>query len=240
MFGSPARSLTFNIGSHAESIIQKHGRLEIRDWAAVNRTFYDTFAGEFSRSREAINPGIVRALGGLDLSAVLDVGCGDGRVSKALPETCRYVGLDFSANLIGRSAGPTATFALANMASPLPVASAAFPTVVCFAALHHLTNRLPLMQNLARILRPSGQAVVSVWQITHSKRMRKKIVEDLGNDDYVLDWDRGGQGRRFVHEVHEPEMEQLAIDAGLTITELFRSDGKSGDLGLYAVMRRAI
>jgi hypothetical protein len=32
-------------------------------------------------------------------------------------------------------------------------------------------------------------------------------------------------------------MRELADEAGLTITELFRSDGKSNDLGFYAVMK---
>lgn len=210
--------------------------MEIRDWIALNRAFYDSFAEEFSRSREAINPGILRALEGCDLSSVLDVGCGDGRVSKALPEDSRYVGLDFSANLIGRNARPqVSSFALADFTSPLPIFTSTFPTVVCFATLHHLPKRLPLVQELARVLRPGGHLIVSVWQITHSDRMRKKIVEDLGNGDYLLNWDRGGKGRRYVHEVSEVELGQLANEAGFVIKEIFRSDGKSGDLGLYGV-----
>ena len=202
----------------------------------LNREFYDSFAAEFSRSREAINPGIGRALRGLDLSAVLDVGCGDGRVSKILPRECKYVGLDFSAQLIGRNAREAATFTLADFSSPLPVAAQIFSTVLCFATLHHLPERLPLMRELARVARPNGVVVVSVWQITHNARMQKKIVEDLGNGDYILDWKSGGQGLRFVHEVTETELRGLVSEAGLDVREMFRSDGKSGDLGLYAIL----
>ncbi len=204
----------------------------------LNREFYDAFAEEFSRSREAINPGIRRALQALDLSAVLDVGCGDGRVSKALPPASRYVGLDFSRRLIGRNAAPGASFALAEFSNPLPVAAGVFPSVICFATLHHLPERRALMSELARAARPGGRIAISVWQITHHERMRKKIVEDQGNGDYVLDWKRGGRGLRYVHEVTEAELSELAAVAGLEMIEMFRADGRSGDLGLYGICRK--
>ena len=223
----------------------------------LNCDFYDAFAEEFSRSRKAINPGITRVLKSLDLSAVLDVGCGDGRVSRALPEGCRYVGLDFSAKLIGRAcrgdprgrprgqAGQGQAlplqqrhFVLADVSVSLPLASGSFPTVVCFATLHHLPERLPLVRELARVTQPGGRIAISVWQITHNERMRKKIVEDLGSGDYVLDWKSGGRGLRFVHEVTEDELRMLAREAGLTVMATYRSDGRSGDLGLYAILAR--
>ena len=228
------------------------------DFIQLNHEFYDSFAAEFSESRAAINPGIQRALRMLDCASVLDVGCGDGRVTRVLPEACNYVGLDFSARLIGRAAGQGGQgqvgqghasrlplqFVLADVSDPLPIATGAFPTVICFAVLHHLPERESFMRELARVVRspdpalgkPGGRLALSAWQFTHSERMRKKIVRDLGNGDYVLSWERGVHGERFAHEVTEEEMKRLAHSASLSVVEMFRSDGRSNDLSLYAVL----
>ncbi len=214
------------------------------DFIRLNREFYDSFAAEFSESRAAIQAGIRRALAMLDCASVLDVGCGDGRVSRVLPETCNYVGLDFSARLIGRAVSEKLPFVLADISDPLPIATGAFPTLICFAVLHHLPERESFMRELARVIRspdpvsgkPGGRLALSVWQFTHSERMRKKIARDLGNGDYVLSWERGGRGERFVHEVTEDEMKRLAHSASLSLVEMFRSDGRSNDLSLYAIL----
>ena len=213
------------------------------DWAKLNRDFYDTFAAEFSDSRTAINPGIQWALTMLDCASVLDVGCGDGRVGEVLPSTCRYVGLDFSARLIGRAVGQVRQgqalplqFALADVSDPLPIASGVFPTVLCFAVLHHLPEREPFMRELRRVIKPGGRLVLSTWQFTHNERMRKKIARDLGGGDYVLSWERGGRGERLVHEVTEDEIKRLARAASLEVIDMFRSDGRSNDLSLYAIL----
>jgi SAM-dependent methyltransferase len=213
--------------------------LDPHDPRALNRAFYDTFAAEFSRSRESLNPGIPRALAQIDRSAVLDVGCGDGRLRRALPPACRYLGLDFSARLIGRGAAPGTAFALADLAAPLPVRTAAWPAVACFAALHHLTDRPALLAELARVVAPGGRLALSVWQFSHDARMRRKIVQDLGGGDYLLHWKTGGRGLRFVHEVTKAELRALAEGAGLAVLDLYRSDGRSGDLGLYAILGAA-
>lgn len=227
------------------------------DYTKLNQDFYNSFAAEFSQSREAINPGIVRSLAMLDQSAVLDAGCGDGRASRVLQAGCRYVGIDFSEKLIGRAArGVGATlavaqhgqagqaqglplqFALADLSAPLPIAPHSFPTAICYAVLHHLPepNRLPLLQSLARVLRPGGRIALSVWQILHSERMRRKIAQDLGNNEFLLMWKRGGRSLRYVHHFDEDELRGLAEAAGLRVIEMFRSDGHTNDLSLYAVM----
>jgi SAM-dependent methyltransferase len=206
------------------------------DLISLNRDFYNTFATDFSESRETINKGIERSLAQCDLTRLIDVGCGDGRVSRLLPPPAYYVGADFSPHLLGRAA-THGNFVLANMASPLPFASHTFSTVACLAALHHLPERSAPLRELARLLQPNGRLVISVWQFTHLERFRKKIVRDLGNGDYVLSWDRGGHGERYVHEVTAEEIKRLAGEANLLVEELFYADGKTDDLSLYVILK---
>jgi SAM-dependent methyltransferase len=208
------------------------------DLISLNRDFYNTFAEDFSESRETINEGIKRSLASLDLSRLIDVGCGDGRVSRLLPSTSFYVGADFSQKLIGRAAAH-GSFVLADLANPLPFSSQTFSAVVCYAALHHLPERLSPLVSMATLLKPNGRMAISVWQFAHLDRFRKKITEDLGNGDYLLSWERGGHGVRYVHQVTEEEIKRLAVEASLSIEEMFYADGKTNDLSLYVILKHA-
>jgi len=209
------------------------------DLISLNRDFYNTFAEDFSESRETINEGIKRSLASLDLSRLIDVGCGDGRVSRLLPSTSFYVGADFSQKLIGRAAAH-GSFVLADLANPLPFSSQTFSAVVCYAALHHLPERLSPLVSMATLLKPNGRMAISVWQFAHLDRFRKKITQDLGNGDYLLSWERGGHGVRYVHQVTEEEIKRLAVEASLSIEEMFYADGKTDDLSLYALLKHSV
>ena len=208
------------------------------DLISLNRDFYNTFAEDFSESRETINEGIKRSLASLDLSRLIDVGCGDGRVSRLLPSTSFYVGADFSQKLIGRAAAH-GSFVLADLDNPIPFSSQTFSAVVCYAALHHLPERLSPLVSMATLLKPNGRMAISVWQFAHLDRFRKKITEDLGNGDYLLSWERGGHGVRYVHQVTEEEIKRLAVEASLSIEEMFYADGKTNDLSLYVILKHA-
>ncbi len=73
----------------------------------LNREFYDEYARHFAESRSSFPEGILRALESLrGAESFLDVGCGDGRVGRALlrqrvPNVVqRYLGVDFSRELL--------------------------------------------------------------------------------------------------------------------------------------------
>jgi hypothetical protein len=93
---------------------------------------------------------------------------------------------------------------------------------------------------MATLLKPNGRMAISVWQFAHLDRFRKKITQDLGNGDYLLSWERGGHGVRYVHQVTEEEIKRLAVEASLSIEEMFYADGKTDDLSLYALLKHSV
>ncbi len=192
----------------------------------------------------------------------LDVGCGNGRFARFLAEQgvyARYVGVDADAALLTFAAQHHAAalklavqFIQADLAQPDwadNLAGERFDLVVCFAVLHHLPGyalRLQVLQALAAHLATGGVLILSNWQFLTSQRFTKKQIDwqtvgltaaDVEPGDALLPWQQGGYAVRYVHQVDEAEMQQLANEIGLRVMASFWADGKEGNLNLYTVLR---
>ena len=125
-----------------------------------------------------------------------------------------------------------------------------FDSIVCFSVLHHIPGQNKQLEFLAetrKLLADNGSLILSVWQLSHVPRLRKKIIpwstlslpsEEFESNDLLVDWKMGGDGYRYVHEFNEEELRGLLSKAGLEAKEAFRSDGQTGDMGLYMVARK--
>lgn len=225
---------------------------------AVNRRFYDAFAETFSDSRAASEPGFERIVAQIRPGAcVLDLGCGHGRLASLLPRDSTYVGVDSSAEMLRVAEESVldgdvdARFIQADIVrDPWETSlTRAFDWVVLRAVLHHIPgyqNRRGVIARAAAVRAPEGRLAVANWQFLQIDRLRRRILpwstiglssKDVEPGDYLLDWRRQGYGIRYVHLVDEDETRRLATDTGLTIEQLFRADGHTNDLTLYAVMR---
>ncbi len=230
----------------------------------LNRRFYDEFAGSFADSRAATEPGVERILAHVEAGDhFLDLGCGNGRVALQLPRGCHYVGVDFSAEILAlakahvmasQAENPTlqaSHFIAADLvAAPWPELIAEFSPrydwILLRAVLHHVPgfeHRCEIVAQAASLLAPKGRLALANWQFTAIPRLRKRFlpwktiglhVEDVEPGDYLLDWQRDGYGLRYVHLIDEDETRRLVEAAALHIEEMFRADGHSNDLTLYA------
>jgi SAM-dependent methyltransferase len=234
---------------------------------AVNRDFYATVAEHFDATRQGWTPGQLAILPYFgagskeDPLSVLDVGCGNGRFARLLHEEgipCRYTGVDGDARLLGLAASAIADldsidarFHQADLADPAWAAALGdqrFDVVLCLATVQHLPGydlRQRLLSDFHRLSR--RWAILSFWQFLTSERFLAKqidwpavglLAEEVEDGDAILPWRQGVHAVRYVHQVDEAELNQLAADAGWQIHKTFRADGKEGNLNLYAVLEK--
>ena len=222
---------------------------------ALNREFYRQFAAPFAQTRANPQPGFFRLLEYIpkDSQALLDVGCGEGRFGRFLFDhdlIQRYTGVDFSEELLEIAADRVdGEFERRDLSRPDCLAGLGeYAIVACLATLQHIPgrhNRLALLGEMGRHLETAGLILLSTWQFLDSVRQERKVVEwsEAGIDpaavepnDYLLTWNRGGLGLRYVTYIGPDETARLAEEAGLHIVDQFRSDGREENLNLYTVL----
>lgn len=226
---------------------------------SLNAQFYQTFALQFSLTRQRLQNGVLRLLPSLVAQpSLLDLGCGSGELARQLAHqgfSGVYAGIDFSPSLLAEAQRGlpehfNAQWLDASLADPGwtdQLLHRPFHAAVAFAVFHHLPGqelRSRILRSLHTCLRPGSRFYISNWQFLNSPRLVARIQpwERLGIDiaeldarDYLLDWRQGGVGLRYVHQFSPPELAELADLSGFTVLDSFYSDGKTGDLSLYQV-----
>lgn len=106
--------------------------------------------------------------------------------------------------------------------------------------------RLQVIREMAKVA--TDCLVLSAWQFLESPRLRAKQLDwkdaglsaqDVEPGDALLPWKQGGHAIRYVHQLDEVELRNLARDADLVVTDTFRADGREGNLNLYIVMQKS-
>ncbi len=134
------------------------------------------------------------ALSGLELEAcdrVLDVGCGEGALTRVLREECsgEVVGCDRDARLLAELEGPT----VQGDAYRLPFAGGSFDLVVCQALLINLTEPARALGEFVRVSRdrvaciePDNSAVAIESSVESERRLageaRRRYLEGIDTD----------------------------------------------------------
>jgi alkylated DNA repair protein alkB family protein 8 len=164
---------------------------------------YDAIAPHFSATRFAIWPKVRAFIDSLPPAAIVaDVGCGNGKYF-AVRDDLYVSGSDRSIGLVhvaarrlvpSTAAGPARADVLLADGLHLPYRPGSCDAALCIAVLHHMSTldrRTALLQQLHRLLRLGGRAIVTVWA-TQQENMGKvakwQRLEGSDAADYLVPW----------------------------------------------------
>ncbi len=99
-----------------------------------------------------------RLLDAPEVQIVLDLGCADGVLRRALPPSGpRLIGLDVSATLLGAHPPPV----VRADAKHLPFTNGVFDAVTAVNVLYHLPDPVSALREARRVLNPDGQLLAA-------------------------------------------------------------------------------
>jgi tRNA (uracil-5-)-methyltransferase TRM9 len=194
------------------------------------RETYDRIAEHFAQTRAYAWPDVQQFIENSSHSPVaLDLGCGNGRHTELLAETAEtVVCADLSREVLGtardRIDSDVTVHLVQTDAATLPFRNANADLAVYIAALHHLPTRalrVRSLDELARVLTPTGRALVSVWSTEHSSFDATEGFDTTVNwtlpEDEIVE--------RFYHIYDPTEFENDVRDSALSVKDVFVNEG---------------
>jgi len=168
----------------------------------------------------------------------IDVGCGEGRLTRELTERgYDVVGIDASSALVdeARAVDPSGRYEVASI-DQLPFADGAAELAVCVNVLPHVHDLDAAVTEVARVLAPNAAFLIgTIHPIAHAGAYDEETGE-LRITDY---WDREREavplGEHTVHHERRTieDYVRSLTGAGFTLAELREVPGKTGKLPLY-------
>lgn len=196
---------------------------------------YLEIAEEFSQTRKWLWPEFIFFKKYIKKGdKVLDIGCGNGRFYSFVRniENTFYTGIDNSEALItyAQKIYPSTNFIVGDLLN-IPYNDKA-DILFSIASFHHIPSsnlRNKSIQELRRVLKKDGYAIITVWNL-FQKRYRKHIIESLFNfivhfgkydwNDTFIPWNRT-KIRRYYHAFTPHELKKLFKKNGFDIIEMF-------------------
>lgn len=166
-------------------------KLEKNNQIALTR-FYENLASKYEDSGYYTHPigisrkkKVIRMLSPQKSDIICDLGCGDGNLSKFIVKKVEEVyGIDISPTRVRRSQKKGIKAICADVCST-PFKSDYFDKVICSEVIEHIINSKELLQEINRILKKGGTAVLTV---PFNQKIEKTLLdvtkEDLEQMDY--------------------------------------------------------
>lgn len=160
---------------------------------------------------------------------LLNLGCAHGPDFLPFREGFTLYGVDFSIRMLAFARKYSLKFrfkvnlVLASV-THLPFVDASFDYAIAVATYHHLrrAEQLPALTELKRVLKPDGEAFITVWN-RGQRRFWFKPRE------MIVPWQKGDRTLgRYYYLFSYPELEKLAKEAGFELLRSFPESSYHG------------
>jgi tRNA (uracil-5-)-methyltransferase TRM9 len=154
---------------------------------------------------------------------LLNVGCGHGADFIPFKDAFELHGIDFSPGMLQQAARYAARYGFSAQlveadARQLPYTDAFFDFAIAVAVYHHLetkNDRLRALRELYRVLRPGGEAFITVWN-----RWQPRFW--LRRRDILVPWRQQEKTLyRFYHLFSYRELEGMIRQAGFEVLQSY-------------------
>lgn len=152
---------------------------------------------------------LARIVQQLQPARILDVGCGDGRLARAIRARCSGVqihGCDLSGAALARSAGLDRCDVVDLDSERLPAAEAQYDLVIASEVIEHLVHPAPAAAECVRVLRSGGYLLVTVPNVAF---WRFRLQALLGDVPSVT------ADERHLHSFNAASLRRLVEGAGV-------------------------
>jgi len=160
-----------------------------------------------------------------------DLGCGNGRHLLPLAKHAKKtIGFDISHNLLTITEKMLKQHQIKNTELVqgdlvhLPFKSNIFDNIIYIAALHnikHKENRMQSLNEVNRVLKPGGQALISVWNRDQDRFKQKPYQKNGEPGDILIYWRQHNLNiPRFYHLYQKHELKDELKQANFTIQTL--------------------
>ncbi len=189
--------------------------------------------------KQVVLPGLLRLLNLRSTSSVLDLGCGQGVVSRVIPDIARYVGVDKAAALIEsakrNNKNANHSFVVADVTKPLTHIESGFTHCCIVLALQNMEKPEGVFENVARLLQAGGEVVIvlnhpvfriprqSGWGVDEkTKQQHRWINRYLSALRIPITMNPGKKDSQTTWSFHRPLQDYISMitKAGFVITGL--------------------
>lgn len=170
---------------------------------------------------------------------ILDLGCGDGKVTKLYLEKGTVAGVDVSETALkmARQRGIATKFHDLNNL-PLPFEKNSFETVILTDVIEHLLDPLGILKESLRILAKGGKVILTVPNFA---RFHNRLRMFWGDPLDILHWEKYGDELEHLHWFTKGKLKHLLTLAGFTRIRFIPTglpvDFIFGKLGFYGLAK---